>query len=131
MTSPQKTLRLLMPQWQGGNNPTYYLGARLLAWLAPESDAQFAEVPVAQPDGLKLPVEEGIVAKSAILEQNRAALDIIRRADPDRIVTFGGDCSVSLAPFTFLASKYAGDVAVLWIDSHVDLTTSEVYENAH
>jgi len=37
MTLPRKTLRLLMPQWQGGNNPTYYLGARLLAWLAPES----------------------------------------------------------------------------------------------
>jgi hypothetical protein len=61
----QKTLRLLMPQWQRGNNPTYYLDARLLAWLAPESDAQFAEVPVTKPDGMKLPVEDGIVAKSA------------------------------------------------------------------
>jgi hypothetical protein len=29
------TLRLLIPQWQGGgNHPTYALGARLLAWLA-------------------------------------------------------------------------------------------------
>ena len=30
-----KTLRLLMPQWQGGNNPPYHFGARLLSWLAP------------------------------------------------------------------------------------------------
>ncbi|WP_108610408.1 arginase family protein [Aminobacter sp. MSH1] len=131
MTTSPKTLRLLMPQWQGGNNPTYRLGARLLAWLAPEGDAEFAEVPVAQPDGSKLPVEEGIVAKTAILGQNRTALEIIRKADPDRIVTFGGDCSVSLAPFSYLATKYAGDVAVLWIDSHVDLTSSQFYENAH
>ena len=127
----KKTLRLLMPQWQGGNNPTYHLGARLLAWLAPESDAEFAEVPVAQPDGSPLPVEDGVVAKTAILQQNEAARDIIRKVNPDRIVTFGGDCSVSLAPFSYLASKYAGDVAVLWIDSHVDFTTSEFYENAH
>jgi arginase len=131
MTKSPKTLRLLMPQWQGGNNPSYDLGARLLAWLAPEGDADFAEVPVAKPDSEALPIEEGVVAKTAILKQNRAARDIIRKADPDRIVTFGGDCSVSLAPFSYLASKYAGDVAVLWIDSHVDLTSSEFYENAH
>ena len=33
--NPNKTLRLLFPQWQGGNNPPYYLGAKLLDWLAP------------------------------------------------------------------------------------------------
>ncbi|WP_233711056.1 hypothetical protein [Lederbergia citrisecunda] len=41
-----KTLRLLMPQWQGGYNPTYYLGALLLNWLAPASDDVQVEVPV-------------------------------------------------------------------------------------
>lgn len=34
----QKTVRLLMPQWQGGNNPNYSFGAELLAWLAPNND---------------------------------------------------------------------------------------------
>lgn len=33
----EKTLRLLIPQWQGGNNPAYFLGAKLLAWLAPSN----------------------------------------------------------------------------------------------
>lgn len=47
MTSSQKTLRLLMPQWQGSNNPAYCLGTKLVAWLAPERDARLAEVPVA------------------------------------------------------------------------------------
>lgn len=43
----RKTLRLLMPQWQGGNNPPYILGAHLLNWLAPKTDGPFEEVPVA------------------------------------------------------------------------------------
>jgi len=120
-----------MPQWQGGNNPIYHLGARLLYWLAPRGDAEFAEVPVAIPDGKQLPLEGGVIAKTAILAQNEAALSIIRTAQPDRIVTFGGDCSVSLAPFSYLASRYAGDVAVLWVDAHFDLTTSEVSSHAH
>lgn len=102
MTSKKKTLRLLMPQWQGGNNPIYYLGAQLLYWLAPKGDAEFAEVPVATPDGSQLPLEG-----------------------------FGGDCSVSLAPFSYLASRYVGDVAVLWVDAHFDLTTSDVSTHAH
>jgi arginase len=131
MTSKKKTLRLLMPQWQGGNNPIYHLGARLLYWLAPKGDAEFAEVPVAVPDGSKLPLEGGVIAKSAIISQNEAALAIIKKADPDRIVTFGGDCSVSLAPFSYLSSKYVDDVAVLWVDAHFDLTTSDVSTHAH
>ena len=131
MPSQKKTLRLLMPQWQGGNNPIYHLGARLLYWLAPKGDAEFAEVPVAVPDGAKLPLEGGVIAKSAILAQNEAALSIIEKAKPDRIVTFGGDCSVSLAPFSYLATRYAGDVAILWVDAHFDLTTSEVSTHAH
>ncbi|MEF0941145.1 hypothetical protein [Rhizobium sp. BR 362] len=30
-----KTLRLQIPQWQGGNLEGYHFGAQLLAWLAP------------------------------------------------------------------------------------------------
>lgn len=30
-THSASTLRLLMPQWQGGNNPPYHFGAQLLA----------------------------------------------------------------------------------------------------
>lgn len=131
MPKTGKTLRLLMPQWQGGNNPTYQLGARLLAWLAPPSDAAFAEVPVTPPDASSPGLEDGVFAKSDVLRQTRAARDIIEREAPDRIVTFGGDCSVSLAPFSYLASRYADDVAVLWVDSHTDLTTSKDYSFVH
>jgi arginase len=127
----EKTLRLVMPQWQGGGLPAYILGARLLAWLAPASDALVREVPVASPGDGALALEQGVYARSAILRQDQEALRIIQEVAPDRIVTFGGDCSVSLAPFSYLASRYAGDVAILWIDSHTDFAGPDSYPYAH
>ena len=46
---------------------------------------------------------------------------MIRKENPDRIVTLGGECSVSVVPFTYLSEKYPDDVAVVWIDAHPDL----------
>lgn len=131
MEIKSRNLRLLMPQWQGGGNPAYQLGARLLAWLAPSNDDPIVEVPVAAPSAAMPGIEDGIYAKSDLLRQTRAARDLLEFHDPDRIVTFGGDCSVSLAPFSFLAEKYKGDIAALWIDAHTDFTTSEHYGYAH
>lgn len=61
------TLRLLFPQWQGGNHPAYTLGAELLAWLAPnpKDDIQI-EVPVDPFDGSELPVEGGVAGRSVL-----------------------------------------------------------------
>lgn len=131
MTDQKKTLRLVLPHWQGGNKPTYQLGSRLLAWLAPENGDPTEEVPVVEPDGRALPVEDGVVGKSQVLAAARAAREIIERHQPDRIVTFGGDCMVSIAPFSYLADKYEGDVAVLWVDAHPDVTMPEDYANSH
>ena len=41
--------------------------------------------------------------------------------NPEKIVTLGGECSVSVVPFTFLAGKYPDDVAIVWIDAHPDV----------
>lgn len=35
----------------------------------------------------------------------------------------GGECSVSVAPFSKLAACYGDDLAILWIDSHSDIGT--------
>lgn len=131
MKSQEKTLRLLMPQWQGGNNPAYSLGARLLAWLAPESEAPLVEVPV-EPYGENPPVKEsGVVWHSTLLKQQRAARHLIEAHQPDRIITFGGDCLVSQAPFAYLNERYAGKLGVLWIDAHPDVSTPADYHHAH
>lgn len=119
MENEKRTVRLIYPQWQGGDivrwvpeirNPDdaargYFLGAQLLAFLAPHSSVQTLTVPVT--DGIaERRVTDGVLDRDAIVAQTRAAVSMLRAGDPDRIVTFGGDCSVSAAPFAFLAGKY-------------------------
>jgi arginase len=129
MKEQSKTLRLLVPQWQGGNNPPYILGAHLLNWLAPESNDPFEEVPIdLNPD---LEIEKGIVARNTVLKQARSAKSLIYKHNPDRIVVFGGDCSVELAPFAYLNEKYNGDVALLWIDAHPDVSIPQDFPHHH
>ncbi|WP_235852041.1 arginase family protein [Niallia nealsonii] len=130
VSDSSKTLRLLMPQWQGGNNPAYYLGAQLLNWLAPHSNDTFEEVPIDRTEE-GLGVERGIFARSTLLKQAHAAKGILKKHNPDRVVVFGGDCGVELAPFAYLNDKYDGDVAILWIDAHPDVNTPEHFENHH
>ncbi len=127
------TIRLIYPQWQGGivshwmpdlppedASRGYYLGAQLLKMLAPESSQKVVEVPVSLEIGERK-VEEGVSDRSAILKQSRAALEKLREHNPDKIVTLGGECSVSVVPFTYLAGKYPNDTAIIWIDAHPDI----------
>lgn len=133
MEKKTSTLRLIYPQWQGGivdhwmpdipaddASRGYYLGAQLLQLLAPESSQQTVEVPVSL-DINDRETEKGISARRVILKQTKAALAKLREYQPDRIVTLGGECSVSVVPFTYLAEKYPDDVAVVWIDAHPDI----------
>lgn len=75
----------------------------------------------------------GIESRAAILNSLAAALRAIN-AHPQarRILTLGGDCSVSVAPFAALAQRYDGDIAVVWVDSHPDVDTPETgYDGYH
>lgn len=126
-----KTLRLLFPQWQGGNNAPYFFGAQLLSWLAPEANGPVEEVHVARPDGKTLQNENGIVARQVLLEQLSHARQLIEKHQPDRMVVLGGDCLVDLAPFAYLNERYDGELAVLWVDAHPDVLTPKEFEHAH
>ena len=139
-----KTLRLIYPQWQGGvithwlpdipaNDAArgYYLGSHLLQYLAPDSGQRTVEVPVSL-DVNDRQVKHGINAYDAIVRQSQAALDILDWENPEKIVTLGGDCAVSVVPFTWLFAKYPDDVAVVWIDAHPDVTLpGDAYEGYH
>lgn len=129
MTS--KTLRLSFPQWQGGNNPPYYLGSLLLSFLAPEPTGPVASVPVYEPTTEPLTEIDGITAKPQIIRQLNDAAALIAQHCPDSIVVLGGDCLVSLAPFAHLLNKYGDKLGVLWVDSHPDVQTAKQYPNAH
>lgn len=145
MENQMKTIRLIYPQWQGGDiakwitevkdpqqaSRGYYLGAQLLNSLAPDSGQDTYTVPVAT-DLVERKVTDGVLDKKAIIEQTKAALDILNGQNPDRIVVLGGECSVSVVPFTFLSQKYDGDVAMIWIDAHPDITLpGDVYPAYH
>ncbi len=128
----KKTVRLLMPQWQGGNwGVSYPLGARILAFLAPESDAPLLEVPVEPYNGTALRMEDGLYGREVLVKQMRAARHLLDAYQPDRVITFGGDCLVSQAPFAYLNVRYEGKLGVLWIDAHPDVTTPKQFTNAH
>ncbi|MDR7127010.1 arginase family protein [Pseudotabrizicola sp. 4114] len=131
MSNPEKTLRLVMPQWQGGNNPNAYFGSKMLAWLAPESSDKTVEVQIDAPDGRDAVSEGGINHRSALIRQLESADAIIRAESPDKIVVFGGDCLVSQAPFAYLNERYGGELGVLWLDAHPDIKTTGEYPNAH
>lgn len=130
-SNSDKTLRLLFPQWQGGNNAPYFFGAQLLAWLAPEAQGPVEEVKVTKPDGQPLQLEDDIVARGALLEQLSNAQQVIEKHQPDRMVVLGGDCLVDLAPFAYLNERYDGELAVLWVDAHPDVITPKDFQHAH
>ncbi|ASR46197.1 arginase family protein [Paenibacillus kribbensis] len=127
----KKTIRLLMPQWQGGYNPNYSFGAELLAWLAPDNDQPLIHVPVQAYDGTPLENENGMNGRKQLLEQLEAAQHIIDAHKPDRIVMFGGDCLVEQAPFAYLNERYGGELGLIWIDAHSDLVRYVGYDNGH
>jgi arginase len=132
------TLRLIWPQWQGAAEHMvgmlfpelpldqarrgYAFGTRVLDVILPTHDGPSAIVPVTMgPEGLAS--RDGVEAKDAVLAQLRSAFDLIGGHAADRIVTLGGECSVSVAPFAALAQRYGDDLAIVWIDSHPDVGT--------
>lgn len=134
----KSTLRLVWPQWQGAGTSSvrslaaefpldvarrgYAVGSAVLAAVLPAHDGPTAAVPVETGD-VGLEKLDGIEAKRAVVDQLGRALEIIQRHSPARIVTLGGECSVSVAPFSELAARYGDDLAILWIDSHPDIGT--------
>ena len=128
----KKTLRLTFPQWQGGVNPPYYEGSRILDLIAPAGEGmECAEVPVRMNFTDEVPVVDGVAWKEELLEQQRAAYALCEEKDPDRIIILGGDCSVEQAPFDYLHGKYPEDTAIIWIDAHPDFTKPKDSSHEH
>jgi arginase len=75
---------------------------------------------------------DGVEAKVVLLDQLGAALDGIAPHDPTRIATLGGECALSVAPFSALAHRYGDDLAIGWVDSHPDIgTPASAYPRFH
>ena len=140
-------LRLLCPQWQGAGTSSvrelasefpfdvarrgYAVGSAVLDAVLPPHDGPTATTPVTMGDeGLDL--VDGVEAKTVLADQLTRALHVIEQHAPARIATLGGECAVSVAPFSTLARRYGDDLAVLWIDSHPDIgTPASAYPGWH
>ena len=127
-----KTIRLLYPDYVSGGLETYYFGANLLAHILPANERQpLLKVEIAPPDGRERCVTDGIYAKEEVLEGIKSAMSVIDEAKPDKIITIGGNCVVSQAPFDYLHGLYE-NTGIIWIDAHPDVSTvKDDYPNAH
>ncbi|HWI22997.1 MAG TPA: arginase family protein [Baekduia sp.] len=143
----ERTLRLVWPQWQGAGTGVvaqllpefplhqarrgYAVGARVLQAVLPDHGGPTEIVPVESADPPSEAVG-GIEARGALTASLAAAQQAIARHDVDRILTLGGECSVSVAPFAALADRYGEDLAIVWIDSHPDVGTPQSgYDGYH
>lgn len=142
-----RTLRLVWPQWQGAGaenaaklvpevdreraRRSYTVGSRVLAAILPEhrGPSEFIPVDAGDPDEGST---DGIESRTAVTAALQKALKALTEHDFDRILTLGGECSVSVAPFSHLAEKYGDDLAVVWIDAHPDSDTPDTgYDGYH
>lgn len=123
----KKDLRIMFPQWIGGNRFVYSFGTKMLEWMIPPTNSETLEIPIIkETDSI---IEDSIAFKSELIKQTKDLQQVLKEKNPDRIVTIGGDCSISLAPFSYLLEKYKNDVGVLWLDRHGDISlTGETIE---
>ena len=127
-----KTIRLFYPDYVGGGLETYYFGAHLLAHILPKNEAQpWIKVEIAPPNGRNKSITDGIYGKEEGLSGIQDAMAKIHTENPDRIITIGGNCLVSQAPFDYLHHKYK-NTGIVWIDAHPDVSAvKDGYPNAH
>ncbi|MBQ7501885.1 arginase family protein [bacterium] len=127
-----KTVRLLYPDHVSGGLDTYYFGANLLQHILPPNPNQpIIRVNILPPDGKEKAVTNGIYAEDEVLAGIKDAQLKLEAERPDRIITIGGNCLVSLAPFDYLHGLYK-NAGIIWIDAHPDVSTvNDGYPNAH
>jgi len=137
-----QTLTLIYPQWQGGDITSFFkdltpseaargymFGAKMLALLAIDINPNLANNSVIVDISLDFNVDSngkriikgGIIDRDILQSQAKAALTILHQNKPRKILTLGGECSVSVPSFSYLSYLYNGDVALVWIDAHPDL----------
>ena len=127
-----KTIRLLYPDFVSGNLDEYYLGARLMSQIVPENQNQpLYKIDLPSPDSVHAEEKDGIYALDEVILGIQKANNILYEANPDKIITIGGNCIVSLVPFDYLHGLYP-DLGIIWIDAHPDVSTpTDGYPNAH
>lgn len=115
--------KILFPQWQGaGNKRGTWEGAHLIhhAYL---QNCGFIEVPVST-DGPVIQ-ENGILGYQPLLAQLNHMTALLQQLQPAKLLMAGGDCCADIGPVSYLNSRYAGDLALIWLDAHGDINSPD------
>lgn len=112
---------LFFPQYQAGavpsNIPQGTADLRVLWRSAPG----FVEVPLQETDIMDPQIEGNVRFRAILKKQLEDALAIVNAADPDFILTTGGDCGASFVPIAHMNKIYDGKIGVIWVDAHGDM----------
>ncbi len=128
----KKTLRLVYPEWHGGVNSNYVFGSRLLAHIAPPSNTdEIVQIEVATDFDAPVAAVDGVDFGGVILNTIKQTRDVLNKKNPDRVIVFGGDCSVSQVPFDYLSGKYGDTMGILWFDAHPDMANVQYTSHFH
>lgn len=128
----QKVIRLIAPDWQGGNKKEYYFGAKLLSFIAPRnSNQKDIRLDIEEPSDTKLTKENGVIAQFAVRRNVQLATKVLEEEKPDKVITFGGSCLISQAPFDYLHGIYGEKLGIIWLDAHPDISTPNEYYHEH
>lgn len=127
-----KTIRIKYPQWQGGINPNYVFGAELLSVIAPQNpNDETVEITVDRDLHNIKSNSHGIDCEKSLLKQKKYTENILLEKQPDKVIVFGGDCSVTQVPFDYLKGKYGEEIGILWLDAHPDISTINHTSHLH
>lgn len=71
------------------------------------------------------------MGQDQVIDNVKNASKILQEESPDKVITLGGNCMVSQAPFDYLHQKYGDDLGILWIDAHPDISEPDIFPNEH
>ncbi len=123
------TLRIKYPQWQGFANPDYVLGCDIIECTAPRSCAETVSINVEMDFEAKHKIVNGVMDGDILLRQMNDLRNVLKEKNPDKLIVFGGDCSVSQVPMDYLHGKYGNKLGLIWLDAHPDI--SDFTESNH
>lgn len=125
-----KTIRLIYPQWQGGMNQDYDFGAQMMSHIIPVSNQITTKT-------ILVPIDETAISdtiidgQTTIIKQMKAVTETLLKLQPDRVITIGGDCAVSQAPFDYLHGRYPKNFGIIWLDAHPDVANQNNSTHVH
>jgi arginase len=118
-------LRVFFPLWQGAGVHTRVPdGARA---LRERLGGDALEIPVTLDS--KLEKDHGITARGDLIAAFQTAQTVF--SDLQNTVLLGGDCSSDLTLVAASNTRFAPDLAVIWLDAHADLNTPQSSPSGH